>query len=164
MSSPLCWVNNTIYKIMCVFTYTYSQYTTICQIVSLCNKQHYIIYNNYMFRPCKWAIIRLTHNSAAVFTTHNSSSDYKDSPAGYSRHVTQQSYPNQEYSETERTIPHTTAPLQHRRPDKHAAHPHRTPYARKQQKSRHHTRPRERFPPLYTTITNKNAGKIAHIG
>ena len=33
--------------------------TTICQIVSLCNKQHYVIYNNYMFRPCKWAIIRL---------------------------------------------------------------------------------------------------------
>ena len=31
--------------------------TTICQIVSLCNKQHYVIYN-YMFRPCKWAIIR----------------------------------------------------------------------------------------------------------
>ena len=41
-----------------VFTYTYSQNTTICQIVSLCNKQHYIIYN-YMFRPCKRAIIRL---------------------------------------------------------------------------------------------------------
>jgi len=34
----------------------------------------------------------VTHNSAAIFTTHNSSSAYKDSPAGYSRHVTQQSY------------------------------------------------------------------------
>jgi len=26
-----------MYKIMCVFTYTYSQNTTVCQIVSLCN-------------------------------------------------------------------------------------------------------------------------------
>ena len=25
-------------------------------MVSLCNMQHYVIYN-YMFRPCKWAII-----------------------------------------------------------------------------------------------------------
>ena len=32
--------------------------TTICQIVSLCNNQHYVIYN-YMFRPCKLSIIRL---------------------------------------------------------------------------------------------------------
>ena len=59
MSSPLCWVNNTMYKIMYILTYTYSQNTTFCQIVSLCNKQHYVIYNNYMFRPCKRAIIRL---------------------------------------------------------------------------------------------------------
>ena len=44
---------------LCVFTYTYSQNTTICQIVLICNKQHYVIYNNYMFRPCKRAIIRL---------------------------------------------------------------------------------------------------------
>jgi len=32
--------------------------TTICQMVSLCNIQHYVMYN-YIFRPCKWAIIRL---------------------------------------------------------------------------------------------------------
>ena len=51
--------SNTMYKIMCVFTYTYSQNTTICQIVLICNKQHYVVYNNYMFRPCKRAIIRL---------------------------------------------------------------------------------------------------------
>ena len=44
---------------MCVFTYTYIQNTTICQIVSLSNKQQYIIYNNYMFRPCKRTVIRL---------------------------------------------------------------------------------------------------------
>ena len=49
---------NTMYKIMCIFTYTYSQNTTICQILSLSNKQHYVIYN-YMFRPCKRAIFRL---------------------------------------------------------------------------------------------------------
>jgi len=29
------------------------------QVVSPYNKQHYIIYNNYMFWPCKLAIIRL---------------------------------------------------------------------------------------------------------
>ena len=29
------------------------------QMVLLCNMQHSVIYN-YMFRPCKWAIIRLT--------------------------------------------------------------------------------------------------------
>ena len=29
--------------------------------------------------------------------------------------------PNQEYSEAERTIPRTTASLQHRRPDKHVS-------------------------------------------
>jgi len=27
-------------------------------MVSLRNNQHYVMYN-YMFRPCKWAIIRL---------------------------------------------------------------------------------------------------------
>ena len=32
--------------------------TTICQMESLCNMQHYVIYN-YVFRLCKWAIIRL---------------------------------------------------------------------------------------------------------
>jgi len=32
------------YKIMCVFTYTYSQNTTICQIVSLCNILHSVAY------------------------------------------------------------------------------------------------------------------------
>jgi hypothetical protein len=31
---------------------------TVCQIVSQCNIQHYVIYS-YMFRPCKRAIIRL---------------------------------------------------------------------------------------------------------
>jgi len=31
----------------------------ISQIVSLYHKQHYVIYNNYMFRPCKRTIIRL---------------------------------------------------------------------------------------------------------
>jgi hypothetical protein len=40
------------------YIYTQSKNTTICQMVSLCNIQHYIIYN-YMFRPCNWAIIRL---------------------------------------------------------------------------------------------------------
>ena len=48
-----------MYIIMCVFTYTCVKNTTICQIVSLCNKQHYVIYNNYRFQPCKRAIIRL---------------------------------------------------------------------------------------------------------
>jgi len=43
---------------MCVFTYTCSQSTTIFQMVSLCNMQQYVIYN-YMFRPRKWAIIRV---------------------------------------------------------------------------------------------------------
>jgi hypothetical protein len=32
--------------------------TVICQMVSLCNVQHNVIYN-YTFRPCKWVIIRL---------------------------------------------------------------------------------------------------------
>jgi len=31
----------------------------ISQIVSLYNKQHYVIYNNHIYRPCKRAIIRL---------------------------------------------------------------------------------------------------------
>jgi len=35
-----------------------SKNTTICQMISLCNMQHYVIYS-YMFWPCKWAIIRL---------------------------------------------------------------------------------------------------------
>jgi hypothetical protein len=32
-------------------------------------------------------------------------------------------YPNREYSEAERTIPHTTAPFQHWRLDRHTTHP-----------------------------------------
>jgi len=61
--------SNTMYKIMCVFTYTYSQNTTICQIVLICNKQHYVIYN-YVFRPCKRAIIRLfTEPSSRLHNT-----------------------------------------------------------------------------------------------
>jgi hypothetical protein len=34
--------------------------TSVCQMLSLCNMHHYIIYN-YTFRPCKWAIIRPKH-------------------------------------------------------------------------------------------------------
>jgi hypothetical protein len=48
---------NTMY-ILCVYLHIHAvKNTTICQMVSLCNMQHYVIY--YMFRPCKWAIIRL---------------------------------------------------------------------------------------------------------
>ena len=32
--------------------------TSVCRVVSLCNMHHNVIYI-YMFRPCKWAIIRL---------------------------------------------------------------------------------------------------------
>ena len=49
---------NTMYIIV-LYTHIHAvKNTTICQMVSLCNIQHYVIYN-YMFRPCKWAIIRL---------------------------------------------------------------------------------------------------------
>jgi hypothetical protein len=45
---------------MCIYCHIRAVKTqqTICQIASLCNIQHYVIYN-YMFRPCKKAIIRL---------------------------------------------------------------------------------------------------------
>jgi hypothetical protein len=45
---------------MCIYFYIRAVKTqaTICQIVSLCNIQEYVTYN-YMFRPCKRAIIRL---------------------------------------------------------------------------------------------------------
>ena len=44
---------------MCIYLHIHAvKTTTICQMVSLWNMQHYVIYN-YMFRPCKWAIIRL---------------------------------------------------------------------------------------------------------
>jgi hypothetical protein len=62
-ADPTGWIvvnlilKNTMYIIMSIFTYTCSQNTTICQMVSLCNLQQYVIYN-YIFRPCKWAIIR----------------------------------------------------------------------------------------------------------
>ena len=52
------WVNNTMY-ILCIYWHIHTvKNTTIYQMVSLCNMQHYVIYN-HMFRPCKWAIIRL---------------------------------------------------------------------------------------------------------
>jgi len=62
-----------MYKIMCVFTYIYihSQNITICQRVLICNKQHYVIYNNYMFRPCKRAITRLLTEPSSIL--HNRS-------------------------------------------------------------------------------------------
>ena len=45
---------------LCVYSYIHTVKTQqISQILSLYNKQHYVIYNNYMFRPCKRAIIRL---------------------------------------------------------------------------------------------------------
>jgi hypothetical protein len=50
--------NNTMY-ILCVHLHIHAlKDTTICQMLSLYNMQHYVIYN-YMFRPCKWTIIRL---------------------------------------------------------------------------------------------------------
>jgi hypothetical protein len=50
-------------KIQCIKLCVYSHIHTVRtqkmnQIVSLYNKQHYVIYN-YMFRPCKRTIIRL---------------------------------------------------------------------------------------------------------
>jgi hypothetical protein len=45
---------------LCVYSHKHAVKTQqISQIVSLYNKQHYVMYNNYMFRPCKRAIIRL---------------------------------------------------------------------------------------------------------
>jgi hypothetical protein len=48
------------FKIQCIKLCVYSHIHTvktqqISQIVSLYNEQHYVIYNNYMFQPCKWA-------------------------------------------------------------------------------------------------------------
>ena len=44
---------------LCVYSHIHTVKTQqICQIVLLYNKQHYVTYN-YMFRPCKRAIIRL---------------------------------------------------------------------------------------------------------
>jgi len=43
--------------ILCVYLHIHAvKNTTICQMVALCNMQHYVVYN-YMFRPCKLAII-----------------------------------------------------------------------------------------------------------
>ena len=48
-----------IMYILCVYLHIHAvENTTICQMGSLCNMQHYVKYN-YMFQPCKWAIIRL---------------------------------------------------------------------------------------------------------
>jgi hypothetical protein len=48
------------YSKMCTYFHICAVKTqqTICQIVSLCIIQQYVIYN-YMFRPCKRAIMRL---------------------------------------------------------------------------------------------------------
>ena len=51
-------------QIQCIKLCVYSQIPAvktqqISQIVSLYHKKNYVIYNNYMFRPCKRAIIRL---------------------------------------------------------------------------------------------------------
>ena len=43
---------------MCIYLHIHAvKNTTICQMVSLCNMHHNVIYD--MFRPCMWAIIRL---------------------------------------------------------------------------------------------------------
>jgi hypothetical protein len=49
-----------IYSKMCIYLHIQAVKTlhTICHTVSLCIIQQYVIYN-YMFRPCKRAIIRL---------------------------------------------------------------------------------------------------------
>jgi hypothetical protein len=47
-------LKNTMYIIMCLFTYTCSQNTTVCQMVSLCNMQHYVIYNYMFLRTTCW--------------------------------------------------------------------------------------------------------------
>jgi len=45
--------------LLCIYLHIHAvKNTTICQMVSLCNMQHYVMYS-YMFRPCKWVIIRL---------------------------------------------------------------------------------------------------------
>jgi hypothetical protein len=49
------------YRINCVYTFNIravKTQQTICEVVSQCNIQQYVKYN-YMFRPCKRAIIRL---------------------------------------------------------------------------------------------------------
>jgi len=44
---------------MCIYLHIHAvKNTTTCQMVSLCNMHHDVTYND-MFRPCKWAIIRL---------------------------------------------------------------------------------------------------------
>jgi hypothetical protein len=45
---------------MCIYFHIHAVKTqqTICQVVSLCYIQQYVI-NNYMFRPCRRDIIRL---------------------------------------------------------------------------------------------------------
>jgi len=45
--------------IICIYLHIHAaKNTTICQTVSLCNMHRNVIHN-YMFRPYKWAIIRL---------------------------------------------------------------------------------------------------------
>jgi len=51
-------VRSIIQRIMCIYLHIYAVKNTIGQMLSLCNMQHCVIYN-YMFRPCKWAIIRV---------------------------------------------------------------------------------------------------------
>jgi len=54
-----CCVKWIMQCIMCIYLHTHAvKNTTICQMVSLCNMRQNVIYN-YMFRPCKWTIIRL---------------------------------------------------------------------------------------------------------
>jgi hypothetical protein len=55
---------------LCVYSHIHTVKTQqISQIVSLYNKQNYVIYNNYMFRPCKRAIIRLfTEPSSRLYS------------------------------------------------------------------------------------------------
>ena len=44
---------------MCIYLHIHAvKNTTICQMLSLCNMQHNVTHN-YMFWPCKWAIISL---------------------------------------------------------------------------------------------------------
>ena len=57
---PRCVKSIIQYIKLCVYSHIHAvKNTTIFQMVSPCNMQHYVIYNNYMFRPCKQAIVRL---------------------------------------------------------------------------------------------------------
>jgi hypothetical protein len=50
-----------LYSINCVYTLnirSVKTQQTVCEVVSQCNIHQYV-QNNYMFRPCKRAIIRL---------------------------------------------------------------------------------------------------------